>query len=384
MNRITAFFKKETVLCVSLMLAVLSMLIVPPDENYWQYIDFRTLAILFCLMSVMAGFQKAGVFGRVAQKLVEHVRSGRGLILTLVLLCFFSGMFITNDVALITFVPFTFIVLGMFGEEQKGRLVLTVVVMETVAANLGSMLTPVGNPQNLYLYGKAGLSVREFLMLMLPYTLLSLVLLVVWSLLLGRACPQTLKEGEISIQDAQPHEKGKACRIAVYLALFLLCLLSVAHILPWQAVFFAVIVVISVTDRQVFAKVDYFLLLTFACFFVFVGNVGRIPAFRAFLEDMITGREICTAIVVSQVISNVPAALLLSGFTEDLSGLIVGTNLGGLGTLIASMASLISYKYVAKETKGCKGKYILLFTAGNVFFLVSLVLLNLLLGRQGC
>lgn len=378
MKRILVFFKKETVLCVSLILAVASMFIVPPDKNYWGYIDFRTLAILFCLMSVMAGFQKAGVFDQIAKKLLGHVRSGRGLILTLVLLCFFAGMFITNDVALITFVPFTFIVLGMLGDKEKDRLALPVVVMQTIAANLGSMLTPVGNPQNLYLYGKAGLSIREFLLLMLPYTLLSLVMLVVWSLIQGRACPHNPGTGEAPVQDDSPKEKSTAYKIAVYLVLFLLCLFAVARILPWQAVFFAVIIMVFVTDRQVFAKVDYSLLLTFTGFFVFVGNVGRLPAFRDFLQGMIVGRETYTAVIVSQIISNVPAALLLSGFTEDYAGLIVGTNLGGLGTLIASMASLISYKYVTKEMSGCKGKYILLFTLGNLFFLAALVLLNVL------
>ena len=377
-----SFFKRETVLCVSFILAVVSMFIVPPDKDYWGYIDFRTLAILFCLMSVMAGFQKAGVFDWIAKKLLGHVRSGRGLILTLVLLCFFSGMFITNDVALITFVPFTFIVLGMLGDKQKDRLVLPVVVMQTIAANLGSMLTPVGNPQNLYLYGRAGLSIREFLMLMMPYTLLSLVLLVVWSLVQGRAWPQALESGEASVQDNLPQGKKAVYPLVVYLMLFLLCLLAVGHILPWQAVLAAVVIMILVTDRQVFARVDYFLLLTFAGFFVFVGNVGRIPAFRDFLQDMIAGREVYTAIIVSQIISNVPAALLLSGFTENFEGLIVGTNLGGLGTLIASMASLISYKYVAKETSGCKSKYIVLFTVGNIFFLAALVLLNVLLGNS--
>ncbi|MDE5891725.1 MAG: anion permease, partial [Acetatifactor sp.] len=333
-----------------------------------------------CLMSVMAGLQKAGVFGRNAKKLLGHVRSGRSLILTLVLLCFFSGMFITNDVALITFVPFTFIVLDMLGGEQKDRLALPVVVMQTIAANLGSMLTPVGNPQNLYLYGKAGLSMREFLLLMLPYTLLSLALLVVWSLIQGRACPQALKSGEALVQDGPPHGKEATYPLVVYFILFLLCLLAVGRILPWQAAFFAVVIIVFVMDRRVFVKVDYSLLFTFAGFFVFVGNVGRIPAFRDFLQGMIAGREIYTAVIVSQIISNVPAALLLSGFTEDFAGLIVGTNLGGLGTLIASMASLISYKYVAKETNGCKGKYIALFTVANIFFLAALVLMNVLLG----
>ncbi|MCM1217568.1 MAG: SLC13 family permease [Lachnospiraceae bacterium] len=376
MNRILAFFKKETVLCAALILAVVSMFFVPPDKDYLGYVDLRTLAILFSLMCVMAGLQKIGVFDRIARKLLSHVRSGRSLILTLALLCFFSSMFITNDVALITFVPFTFTILDMLGEERKHRLLLPVVVMQTIAANLGSMLTPIGNPQNLYLYGKAGLSIPEFLLLMLPYTLLALALLVAWSLIQGRICPQVPKLSEAGRPQTgyfDPHP------LAVYFALFLLCLLAVAHVIPWQAAFFAVIVMVFLTDRQVFQKVDYSLLLTFTGFFVFVGNVGRISAFRDFLQDMIAGREVYTAIAASQVISNVPAALLLSGFTEDLKGLIVGTNLGGLGTLIASMASLISYKYIAKGTSGRKGEYIALFTAGNVVFLGAMMALHALL-----
>lgn len=383
MNRIFAFFKKETVLCVSFILAAASMFIVPPDGNYWGYIDFRTLAILFCLMSVMAGLQKIGVFDWVAKKLLGHVKSGHSLVLTLVLLCFFSSMFITNDVALITFVPFTFIVLNMLGDGQKDRLLLPVVVLQTIAANLGSMLTPLGNPQNLYLYGKAGLSIYEFLMLMLPYTLLSLVLLVVWSIIQGRVCPQIPKLGEATAQQGLSHGKKAVYPLVVYLMLFLLCLLTVGRILPWQAAFFAVLIMVFAVDRQVFVKVDYSLLFTFICFFIFIGNVGRIPAFRDFLQGMIAGREVYTAVIVSQVISNVPAALLLSGFTENFAGLIIGTNLGGLGTLIASMASLISYKYVAKEASGRKSKYILLFTVGNIFFLALLVLMYILLGSQG-
>jgi len=382
MKKILFFFKRETVLCVSLILAAGSMFFVPPDKDYLEYIDFRTLAILFSLMSVMAGLQKAGVFGWVAKKLLNHVRSGRGLVLTLVSLCFFSSMFITNDVALITFVPFAFIVLDMLGEEAKDKLILPVVVLQTIGANLGSMLTPVGNPQNLYLYGKAGLSIPGFLALMIPYTLLSLALLVVWSLVYGRAYPQVMLElGETSVQEGQLHEKKILYFIAAYLILFLLCLFTVGHILPWQAVLFAVIACVFAVDRQVFAKVDYSLLFTFVGFFVFVGNIGRIPFFRDFLQSMILGREVYTAVLVSQIISNVPAALLLSGFTEDFAGLIVGTNLGGLGTLIASMASLISYKYITKETKGSKGKYLVLFTVGNLFFLAALMLMHVLIGK---
>jgi len=376
MDRIIAFFKKETVLCTALILAACSMLAVPPDRVYWGYVDFRTLAILFCLMSVMAGLQKMGVFDQIAEILLGHVKSACGIVLTLVLLCFFSGMLITNDVALITFVPFTFIVLRMLGAKQRERLLLPVVVMQTVAANLGSMLTPIGNPQNLYLYGKAGLSVPAFVVLMLPYTLLSLILLVIWGLFLGRGHTQIPELGK-----PLHREKYTAGPLVIYLALFLLCLLAVGHIMPWQAVFAAVLIVLFVTDRTVLARVDYSLLLTFAGFFIFIGNVGRVPVFRAFLQGFIAGREIYTAIAASQVISNVPAALLLSGFTEDFTGLIIGANLGGLGTLIASMASLISYKYIAKEAGAQRGRYIALFTVGNLCFLAALVLLNIFMGR---
>lgn len=373
MERVIEFVKKDTVLCAALILAVCSMFAVPPDRAYLGYVDLKTLAILFCLMSVMAGLQKIGVFDQIAKELLGRVRSGRGIVLTLVLLCFFSSMLITNDVALITFVPFTFTVLRMLGAEQRDRSLLPVVVMQTIAANLGSMLTPIGNPQNLYLYGKAGFSFPEFVMLMLPYTVLSLILLVGWGLFLGRGQFQIPELEEVSHR-----EDHTAVPLVVYLVLFLLCLLAVGHILPWQAVFAVVLIAVFVTDRAVLAKVDYSLLLTFVGFFVFIGNVGRIPAFREFLQKVIAGREIYTAIVASQVISNVPAALLLSGFTEDLAGLIVGTNLGGLGTLIASMASLISYKHIAKEAGDRKGRYIVLFTVGNLCFLTALVLLTIL------
>lgn len=377
--KITAFIKKETVLCVAVVLAAVSAFFVPPDREYLGYIDFRTLAILFCLMGVMAGLQKIGVFKEIARKLLGSVKGGRSLVLTLVLLCFFSSMLITNDVALITFVPFTFTVLELLGGEQKKRLLLPVVVMQTIAANLGSMLTPIGNPQNLYLYGKAGLSVGAFLGLMMPYTALSLVLLTAWGLFQGRVCSVDFQLENVLGQeasDSQKDVKTEVYPVVMYLILFLFCLLAVGHILPWQAVFLVVVLVIFAADKQVLARIDYSLLLTFTGFFVFIGNVGRMPVFCDFLQDIITGREIYTSIIASQVISNVPAALLLSGFTDDFAGLVIGTNLGGLGTLIASMASLISYKYVAKAESGHRGAYIVLFTVANACFLAALVLLN--------
>ncbi len=383
MNRIIDFFKKETVLCVAVILAIFSMFIVPPNSSYLQYIDYRTLAILFCLMIVMAGLQKIGVFQWTARKLLLRVRNGRGLFLTLVLLCFFSSMLITNDVALITFVPFTFTVFNLLGTKLRKRLLLPVVVMQTIAANLGSMLTPIGNPQNLYLYGKAGLSVSKFMLLMLPYALLAFVMLLACSMLLGKIGALSLRFRHNSTVCNSLRQKEIMYPLIVYLALFLLCLLTVGHILPWLLVLALVCIVIFVTDRQVFKQVDYSLLFTFAGFFIFIGNVGSNPVFCEFLQSIIASREIYTAIIASQIISNVPAALLLSGFTENFAGLIIGTNLGGLGTLIASMASLISYKQVAKEIPQSKGKYIALFTLVNICFLAVLVLLVVKLQFNG-
>lgn len=424
MKRILDFLRREVVLCIAILLAVLSMTAVPPDEGYGAYMDYRTLAILFGLMCVMAGLQKLGIFGWTAGKLLGKVSDSRGIVLVLVLLCFFFSMLVTNDVALLTFVPFTFTVLDLLGKEDRKRLVLPVVAMQTIAANLGSMLTPIGNPQNLYLYGKAGIPVGEFLLLMLPYTMVSLVLLLAWGIWQGRpGCRnvtasagkrQPGRKGMVvsardmeedargraaAVEDGNPEQTGTVsvagilsgqqpflgtrkdrCLFALYLALFLVCLLGVAHILPWQIMLVVVAAAVCGVDRQVLARVDYSLLLTFTGFFIFVGNMGRIPVFCSFLQETVTGRETYVAVLASQVISNVPAALLLSGFTGQYTALVIGTNLGGLGTLIASMASLISYKYVAKEEGKRKGAYLGIFTAGNLCFLVVLLGLYAMIG----
>ena len=383
MKNVVAFVKKEVVLCISLLLAVISACVVLPDKEYAGYIDYRTLAILFCLMIVMAGMQKMGIFSRVAQGLLRRVRSFGGLVQVLMLLCFFSGMLITNDVALITFVPFTFTVLEMMGGEQKRKLILPIVAMQTIAANMGSMLTPIGNPQNLYLYSISGMSIGGFMLLMLPYALLSLTLLVIWGLALGKRCSGEWKGGDCCIEEQEKEPfclKTVLAPLAVYLCLFLLCLLTVIHVLPWQVVTGIVLAAVLVMDRRILGKADYSLLLTFVGFFIFIGNVGRIAAFRELLQNVVENREVYAAIAASQVISNVPAALLLSGFTQNYGQLIIGVNLGGLGTLIASMASLISYKYVAKEEPNRKGASSAIFSVSSVCFLIALVILHLILG----
>ncbi len=360
--------KKEAVLSLAVVLAALSSFIVHPDREYLDYIDFRTLGILFCLMAVMAGLQKLGVFQNVAEKLLGMVHHIRGLVFILIMLCFFSSMLITNDVALITFVPFTFIVLKMVLKEGAERLVVPVVVMQTIAANLGSMLTPIGNPQNLYLYGKVGMGFGEFVLFMLPYTIVSFLLLAGWCMLFPYKGDKQVGVKLSGNTELGSHKKS----LVVYGALFAVCLLTVAHIIPYEITLLIVLIAVFCVDRKVLGQVDYGLLVTFVGFFVFIGNMGRIPAFRELLQSVIVGNEVLTSVVASQFISNVPAALLLSGFTEEYQLLIIGTNLGGLGTLIASMASLISFKYIGKEYKQLKGRYLLYFTGANIVFLLVL------------
>lgn len=372
-KRMISYIKKETVLCIAVLLALLSMLWVHPSRAYIDYIDFRTLALLFCLMAVVAGMSRIGVFDWLAGKLLSKAKREWQIIMLLVLLCFFFGMVITNDVALVTFVPLAIIVLRRGG---GCHLLIPVVAMQTIAANLGSMLTPIGNPQNLYLYGRAGISVGAFVGLMLPYGGAALALILIWCGVIAHGAQRkqaSKQEKNAEMPAASRIEKpGK---LALYLLLFVLCLLVVARVLPCAAVFIAVLAVFLIVDRGALAQVDYALLGTFVGFFVFIGNLGQLEAFRSFLSRVMDGHEVLTAIVSSQVMSNVPAALLLSGFTEHYEKLIIGVNLGGLGTLIASMASLISFKYIAKEEGVRRGKYLGYFTvSGLIFLALELVL----------
>ena len=364
-NRISNFIKKEAVLCIALGLAVLSVFWQPVDREYLEYIDWDTLMLLFCLMAAMAGFQRLGVFQRIGDALLAAVTNTRSLLLILCFLPFFFSMFITNDVALITFVPFGMIVLQMCGKE---KLVIPLVVLQTIAANMGSSLTPIGNPQNLYLYSKSGAKVGDFLLWMLPYTLVTGI--CIWLAVLFQKKEQVDYKPEKS--GAVWGKKRKFYFIS-YAVLFLFCLLSVAKVLPPLVLFLMALAFFLVADRKILWCIDYALLGTFIGFFIFIGNLGRLPAFRDFFAGILTGHETLAGVISSQVISNVPAALLLSGFTDKWESLVVGTNLGGLGTLIASMASLISYKQMVRQYPGLKGKYFLYFTLGNVGMLLILL-----------
>ena len=353
-------FQKEPVLSIATCLAIISAFFVPPDAEYLGYIDFRTLAILFSLMTVMAGLRGQGVFDRLGHALLSHTRTTLQLTVVLVGLCFFSSM-------LITFVPFTFVVLNSLNASVRSKLLLPIVCMQTIAANLGSMLTPLGNPQNLYLYGKSGMDMSSFVLLMLPYSIISLVLIAIWAVWLCREGPDIVVTH--SAVNSEPDKK----LIALYGILFVACLLVVLRVLPYGVAFAAILVCTFFADRPALGRVDYSLILTFVALFIFIGNLGRIEAFSGWLQNILAGHEVLVSVLASQVTSNVPAAILLSGFTDNFRALIIGTNLGGLGTLIASMASLISYRQIANEVPAEKGHYFAMFTIFNVVFLVLLM-----------
>ncbi len=406
MKKILYFIKKETVLSVAVVLAVISVFFVVPDREYISYIDFRTLAILFCLMSIVAGLRNIDVFDKLAERLLAKVHGIGGVTVILVCLCFFMSMFITNDVSLITFVPFAIIIMKKLNPDTDSKWMLKVIVMQTIAANLGSMLTPLGNPQNLYLYGKAGIGIAEFLKIMLPYTVCAFALLMAWIGLASMVRKRKLShDGKTEIKqnkgldsaedkastkrqkdslDAsgskwEKKDAGWIEKFTAYLILFVISLLAVSHILPYGVPFALVFLYLLLRDRKILTQVDYSLLCIFIALFIFIGNLGRIPAFSQLLSDILTGREVVTSVIASQVMSNVPAAILLSGFTDHIRELVIGTNLGGLGTLIASMASLISFKYVAKEDRSFRGRYFLEFTVANVIFLFIMMILYRLL-----
>ena len=367
MEAVKHFIKNEIVLCVAGMLAVGSAFVVHPSKSYLGYIDFRTLSILLMLMITMAGLQKLSVFRQLGELLVGKMSTIRGVVLILIGLCFFSSMFITNDVALLTFVPFSIITLSI---SNRKDLYIIVIVLETLAANLGSMLTPLGNPQNLYLYSLSGMSMAAFIKLMLPYSLCSALLLFISALIFVKDAKVILKDNDRKSYDRTKREKRL---IGLYIAAFIISLLVVARLVPYPVGLVIVLIAVIAFDRNVLRKPDYSLLFTFIFLFIFIGNIKRIPEFSQVLESLIKINEVGVSIVLSQFISNVPAAILCSGFADDLQKIIIGTNLGGMGTLIASMASLISFKQYSYIDGAKPQKYIGIFTVLNIVYLALMI-----------
>lgn len=379
MRRITSIIKNNPILFISGFLAAVSCLFVLPDMQYVGYINFRVLAILFSLMLIVVALGHIGTFDVLTNKLLSRVKTYRGISLLMSLLAFFFSMFLTNDVSLVTLVPFAIMVLSPFGENRK--LMFTLIIM-TVAANLGSMLTPIGNPQNLYLYDTYKVPLPEFLLLMLPYSALSLALIVALTFILIRGTSELSGAGKKDVK------RLSAVKLVIYFVLFALNILTVIGLVHYLISLAVTVIAILIMDRKSFRKADYNLLITFVFFFILIGNIGRIDEITGALSVLVSRYPVPAAVLSSQIISNVPAAMLLSAFTDDGKSLIIGTNLGGLGTLIASMASLITYRFHAsfsKKQKELTGKkqdsYLLSFTIINVVMLIILFGLYLILNH---
>lgn len=358
MERMKAIFRKEPIMAVSAIFALISMLFVMPDKTYLHYIDFKTLSCLLCLMLSLKGIEREGLLKAVSMKLSAQVGSYRSLIFLLVFICFFISMFMTNDVALITFVPITLAVASLCGLEKE---LAFIIVLQTLAANIGSSLTPIGNPQNLFLFMRYKLSFGDFLSKTLPFVsfgglLLTIICFFVPDRPIRRESP--------------PLPTIRQKPVMAYGAMFILAVMAVFGLIPGWIATLVIVVAAAVIDRRTLAEVDYSLLLTFTAIFILVGNMARIDWIYRFIAHWVQKDTMMTAIISSQFISNVPAAVMLSGFTENAAGLIAGVNIGGMGTLIASMASVISYKlYITADKKGTL-HYLRIFTILNVLLLL--------------
>ncbi len=360
-ERIRFFFKQETVFCVSGLAALLSAIFVHPQKSYFAYIDVEVLALLFCLMVVVAAIKDSGAFEVLSKELLKRAKTLRAIAVILVLLSFLLSMLVTNDVALITIVPFTILTLDRAG---SGKLVF-VIVLETIAANMGSMLTPVGNPQNLYLYSTYGLDVWEFMKITFPVALASFVIIMLTTMMMPN------QKIEVSFSDTGVIKQKNL--FYLYAGLFGVTLATVMNLVDYRICFLLVLAITVTVKRSLLLEVDYYLLMTFVFFFIFVGNLASLEIIRNFIGATISGREMYSGILVSQLISNVPAAVMLSAFTDNYRDLILGVDIGGLGTLTASLASLISYKIYSRKIDAKKKEYIATFSAMNFGMLALLM-----------
>lgn len=330
-------------------------------------IDFGTLAILFCLMGVVAGFNELGYIDWLAKKLADSAGSVKMLFLALVLACYFISMLVTNDVALIIMVPFTIQMLHNLGQNAK---LIKIVVLETIAANLGSMLTPIGNPQNVYLYQYYQMNLGEFFETILPYALLSLFLLVLVILFDKGSAGVPV---EMTVSGHTYEVKGKVVKTIVYSVLLVLSILTVLGLVSHLVTFLVVVIAMLCCNYHLFRQINYSLLFKFCILFLLVGNVADIGWISQNLQNIVEGNEFVCGVFLSQFLSNVPTAIMLSKFTNAGAVLLLGVNVGGLGTLIASMASMISLEYYKKTTGADTGKYVRVFTSYNMVFLIILV-----------
>ena len=355
-----SFVKKNAVMCIAFVASVITSLIVPVDSAYVGYFDFKTLTCLFCVLAVVCALKNINFFYMLARKVVQLFKNARMSILALVYITFIGSMLIANDMALLTFLPLGYFVLTSTGKEKYMAFTF---IMQNIAANLGGMLTPFGNPQNLYLYTKFEIPNLEFMAIMAPEFILAVVIITVCCIVFVKPEPLSLSDEKIVLDPK---------RTVLYLVLFALSIAIVFRGIPYLVGLIVIPAVLFFADRKALRMVDYGLLFTFVFFFVFAGNMARIEAVRGLFSMLLEKSTLLFSVVSCQFISNVPSAILLSQFTNNYADLLVGVNIGGVGTLIASLASLITFREYLKHNPGKTGYYVGLFSVFNFGFLIIL------------
>ena len=361
-----SFLKKNIVMVIAMVAAAVTCFFIPPDKAYWDYFDVKTLTCLFCVLAVVCALKNINFFYILAKKLIQVFRNTRICILALVYITFIGSMLIANDMALLTFLPLGTYVMTTTG---KGKYMAFTFIMQNIAANLGGMLTPFGNPQNLYLYTKFQIPALEFMGIMVWPFLLAVALITLCCLIFVKPEPFALKSEKISLPIG---------RSIIYLLLFLLSVAIVFRGIPYWIGLLVIPTTLLFIDRKALKMVDYPLLFTFVFFFIFSGNMARIDAVRSLFSFLLEKNTLLVSVLSCQFISNVPSAILLSQFTANYKHLLLGVNIGGVGTLISSLASLITFREYSKQNKGKTGYYILLFSAFNFAFLIILAAFSLL------
>ena len=365
-QNIGGFVKKNVVMVVAMAAAAITCFLVPPDAAYLDYFDLKTLSCLFCVLAVVCALKNINFFYMLAKQIVRAFRNARLCILALVYITFIGSMLIANDMALLTFLPLGLFVLTSTG---KGKYMAFTFIMQNIAANLGGMLTPFGNPQNLYLYTKFEIPNDEFMAIMAPPFVLAVLLITLCCLVFVKPEPLELKEEKMNMPVG---------RTVIYLLLFVLSIAIVFRGIPYWIGLIIIPIALWFMDREALKMVDYPLLLTFVFFFIFSGNMARIDVVRELFSWLLGWNTLIVSVASCQVISNVPTAILLSQFTENYRDLLLGVNIGGVGTLIASLASLITFREYTKHNKGKTVYYVLLFSAFNFAFLIILAAFVLL------
>ena len=357
--KLIAFVKKNMVMVVAMIAAIITCFFIPIDREYLGYFDVKTLTCLFCVLAVVCALKNINFFYLLARKVVQLFGTTRMSILALVYITFIGSMLIANDMALLTFLPLGYFVLTSTGKEKYMAFTF---IMQNIAANLGGMLTPFGNPQNLYLYTRFNIPNGEFVSIMAPPFLVAVTLITVCCLCV-RSEPMKVPDEKLQLTP---------WKTVLYLCLFALSIIIVFRGIPYWVGLIVIPAVLIVVDRKALKMVDYPLLLTFVFFFIFSGNLSRIEAVRGFFSMLMEKSTLLFSILSCQCISNVPSAILLSRFTENYEDLLVGVNIGGVGTLIASLASLITFREYGKHNPGRTGYYVGMFSLFNFGFLIVL------------